>query len=288
MEPKKQKKKFNSIPLLVIAFFAFLILYLYPFIADKWNAYVNKQLIVEYQNQVQSVDAVDKYEKEYEAAVAYNKEIAESSTKLITSVETQKSEEYENLLNMGSDGMMGYIEIPRLNIEVPIYHYSDDAVLEKGIGHVHGSSLPVGGENTHSILTGHRGLPSSKLFTDLDKMEVGDKFYIHILGKDLAYDVISVNVVLPAKTDSLVIEDGKDLITLVTCTPYGVNTHRLLVTGSRIPYDIDEKEIEKEKGQELQVKQTITPENMLVFGLVMFVLVLVMSMVTGRKPKWGD
>lgn len=285
MEQKKQKKKFNSIPLLVIAFLAFLILYLYPFIADKWNAYVNKQLIVEYQNQVQSVDAVDKYEKEYEAAVTYNNGIAESSTKLITSMESQKSEEYENLLNMSSDGMMGYIEIPRLNIEVPIYHYSDDSVLEKGIGHVHGSSLPVGGENTHSILTGHRGLPSSKLFTDLDKMGVGDKFYIHILGKDLAYDVISVNVVLPAKTDSLVIEDGKDLITLVTCTPYGVNTHRLLVTGSRIPYDIDEKEVEKEKGQELQVKQTITPENMLVFGLVMFVLVLVMSMVTGRKPK---
>ena len=283
----KHKKKFNSIPLLVLAFIAFLGLYLYPFIADKWNAYVNQQLIVDYQAQLDSGVSKDKYEQYYKEAVAYNENLSKRVVQVVTGLENEKSEEYENLLNMNDEGMMGYIEIPKLSIKVPIYHYSTDDVLEKGIGHVHGSSLPIGGEGNHSVLTGHRGLPSSKLFTYLDEMKLGDKFYIHILGKDLAYEINDIQVVLPAKTDSLVLEKGKDLVTLVTCTPYGVNTHRLLVTGERIEYNLQDKKVEESKGQELQVKQTITPENMLVFGLVLFVIVVIVSMGTNRKSKKG-
>lgn len=130
--------------------------------------------------------------------------------------------------------MMGYVDIPSIGVSLPIYHYTTDDVLSKGVGHLYGTSLPVGGENTHSVITGHRGLPSSKLFTDLDKVKVGDVFSIYVLGEELDYQVDQIDIVLPDEISSLSIEPGKDLVTLVTCTPYGVNTHRLLVRGHRI------------------------------------------------------
>lgn len=145
--------------------------------------------------------------------------------------------EYEELLNVNGTGMMGYIIIPKINVELPIYHTTAEAVLQSGIGHFPSSSLPVGGETTHAVLTGHRGLPSKMLFTDLDKIEEEDVFYIKILGEIFAYQVDQILTVLPEEVDALQIEQGKDYVTLVTCTPYSVNTHRLLIRGHRIPYE---------------------------------------------------
>ena len=143
---------------------------------------------------------------------------------------------YESLLNLNGDCMMGYIIIPKMNVELPIYHTVDERVLQVGVGHMESSSLPVGGESTHAALSGHRGLPSAKLFTDLDQMEAGDQFYIKVLGETLAYEVHDVETVLPTETESLAIQQGQDLVTLITCTPYGINSHRLLVHAHRIPY----------------------------------------------------
>ena len=144
---------------------------------------------------------------------------------------------YEDLLNLNGDGMMGYIIIPKMNVELPIYHTVEERVLQVGVGHMESSSLPVGGESTHAALSGHRGLPSAKLFTDLDQMEAGDQFFIKVLGETLAYEVHEVETVLPTETESLAIQQGQDLVTLITCTPYGINSHRLLVHAHRIPYE---------------------------------------------------
>ena len=284
-----KKKKFNSTPFLVIAFFIFLGIYLYPYVSDRWNAYRNKQLIVEYQQMVEisDEDHIDKYDEEYEKAVEYNKELAEMTNKVITKTDEETDAVYEGLLNTNGEGMMGFCEVPKLQLEAPIYHYSTDDILDKGIGHIYGSSLPIGTEGSHSVLSGHRGLPFSKLFTDLDLMEAGDKFYIHVLGHDLAYEVFDIKVVLPDEVDSLVIEPGEDLVTLVTCTPYGVNTHRLLVTGKRCEYDVEIKQEENEKGKTLQREKKITPQNVTVLGLVVFVAVMLISMIISKKKKKG-
>ena len=182
---------------------------------------------------------------------------------------------------------MGYIEIPKIQVSVPVYHYSTDDILDRGVGHIHGSSLPVGGNGTHSVLTGHRGLPESKLFTDIDQVAVGDKFYLHMLTRHLAYQVIDVRVVLPHEVSSLVIEKERDLVTLVTCTPYGVNTHRLLVTGKRVPYDIEDVKEDAKEGQTFAIQSKMTPLNAMVLGFVSVLLIVLVSIlisyVRGRK-----
>ena len=147
------------------------------------------------------------------------------------------SGEYNSMLNLAGDGIMGYIEIPKINVHLPIYHGTGDSSLSKGVGHLLGSSLPVGGESTHSILSGHSGMASQTMFTDLEQLGIGDVFYLYVLGDVLAYQVMEINTVLPSDTSLLGIWEGEDCCTLVTCTPYGVNTHRLLITGSRIPYE---------------------------------------------------
>ena len=152
---------------------------------------------------------------------------------------------YEDLLNLNGDGMMGYIIIPKMNVELPIYHTVEERVLQVGVGHMESSSLPVGGPSTHAELSGHRGLPSAKLFTDLDQMEAGDQFFIKVLGETLAYEVHDVETVLPTETESLAIQQGQDLVTLITCTPYGINSHRLLVHAHRIPYEPQMEEAQK-------------------------------------------
>nr|WP_239462758.1 class C sortase [Collinsella tanakaei] len=172
-------------------------------------------------------------------AHAYNDALAASSGAPTASEggePAQAVEAYEDLLNLNGDGMMGYIIIPKMNVELPIYHGVEEKVLQVGVGHLSETSLPVGGESTHAALSGHRGLPSAKLFTDLDQMEEGDQFYIKILGETLAYEVHSIETVLPTETESLAIQPGEDLVTLITCTPYGINSHRLLVHAHRIPY----------------------------------------------------
>lgn len=245
------KKKASTI-LFVMIFLAGLSLLLYPFVANEWNNYRQKRLISTYESQVSELEAegaID-YEAEWKRAEAYNKALLPSilpDSFAIASAADEPDKEYMSCLNITDDGMMGIVEIPQINIKLPIYHTTDEDVLSKAAGHLEGSSLPIGGENTHAVISAHRGLPSAALFTDLDKLKDGDHFLIHVLDDTLCYEVDQISVVEPEETNSLAVEDGEDLVTLLTCTPYGVNSHRLLVRGHRVPYDSEEIQ-EKETG----------------------------------------
>ena len=233
------KKKVTTI-LIIIIFLAGLSLLLYPLVANQWNNHRQKQLISGYEEVVaqKEKDGEINYKQEWENADAYNDSLQPSvlpDSFAVAEASDGENSNYFSCLNLGGDGMMGYIEVPKINIKIPIYHYTTDESLEKGAGHLFGSSLPVGGKSTHCILSAHRGLPSAKLFTDLNLVEEGDVFYLHVLGKTLAYEVDQILTVLPEQTESLGITDGDDYVTLVTCTPYAVNTHRLLVRGHRVP-----------------------------------------------------
>lgn len=235
------KKKASTV-LFILIFLVGLSLLLYPFIANEWNSYRQKQLIRGYENQISELEdqeSVD-YDAERSKAQAYNLALLPSilpDSFAIADAADEPDREYMDCLNIAGDGMMGIIEIPKIDIRIPIYHTTEDEVLQKAAGHLEGSSLPTGGEGNHSVISAHRGLPSASLFTDLDKMVEGDHFLIRVLDETLCYEVDQITVVEPEETDSLAAEDGKDLVTLLTCTPYGVNSHRLLVRGHRVPYD---------------------------------------------------
>lgn len=208
----------------------------YPFVSDALNQAQEKEVV---ETTIQSVYSTDEatLAAEREKAVTYNQQLLDGRA-VVTDpfdpdAERPTDEDYDNVLNLSGDGVMATINIPKIHVELPIYHTTDTDVLEHGIGHLEGTSVPIGGESTHCVLSGHTGLPSMKIFDNLDQLEVGDYFVISVLGEDHAYRVTSVEVVLPDETDSLVIEQGRDLCTLVTCTPYGVNTHRLLVHAER-------------------------------------------------------
>ena len=190
---------------------------------------------------------------------------------------------YEDLLNLNGDGMMGYIIIPKMNVELPIYHTVKERVLQVGVGHMESSSLPVGGPSTHAALSGHRGLPSAKLFTDLDQMEVGDQFFIKVLGETLAYEVHDVETVLPTETDSLAIQEGEDLVTLITCTPYGINSHRLLVHAHRVPYVPEMEEAIEQVGGFINIPLPYLALLIALAALAVFVTVLKIR--TMRKDR---
>lgn len=198
--------------------------------------------------------------------------------------EAETTPEYDELLNMDSSGMMGYITIPKIDVELPIYHNTTEAVLQAGVGHFPSSSLPVGGESSHAVLTGHRGLPSKLLFTDLDEMEVRDVFYIKVLGETFAYQVDQILTVLPSETDALQIEEGKDYVTLVTCTPYAVNTHRLLVRGHRIPYEEAVQQTPDEVRREipLAIRALI---GAVIFLLVVFIIYQIRKRLRAAKAR---
>lgn len=235
------KKKASTV-LFILIFLVGLSLLLYPFIANEWNSYRQKQLIRGYENQVSELEdqEVVDYDAERSKAQAYNLALLPSilpDSFAIADAADEPDREYMDCLNIAGDGMMGIIEIPKIDIRIPIYHTTEDEVLQKAAGHLEGSSLPTGGEGNHSVISAHRGLPSASLFTDLDKMAEGDHFLLHVLDETLCYEVDQIMVVEPEETDSLAAESGKDLVTLLTCTPYGVNSHRLLVRGHRVPYD---------------------------------------------------
>lgn len=225
------KKHFSTL-ILVVVFVIGLCLLLYPTFSDYWNSFHQSRAIANYAAEVADIDDED-YKTIWDDAVAYNKTLPQRSYRWKLSEEEEQ--EYESLLNIDGDGMMGYIEIPEIKGSLPIYHGTDEAVLQIAIGHIEGSSLPVGGESTHCVLSGHRGLPSAKLFSNLDRLEEGDTFIIRILDEMLTYEVDQIRIVEPDDLSDLEIVQGQDLCTLVTCTPYGVNTHRLLVRGHRIP-----------------------------------------------------
>ena len=228
---KKRKKSHGSTVLLLIALFAGMALLLYPSVSDYWNSFRQSQVIANYSEQLNSLDD-DRYRELIEAAQEYNAGLL-TRTNVYTLSEEQKTY-YEELLNVSGVGAMGYVEIPSINCTLPIYHGTSDAVLQIAVGHLEWTSLPVGGESTHCVLSGHRGLPSAKLFTDLDKVMTGDLFMLRVLDEVITYEVDQILIVEPHVTENLLIEPGQDYCTLVTCTPYGINTHRLLVRGHRV------------------------------------------------------
>lgn len=211
---------------------------LYPIISNYVNQKYASEIFTAYQEVISQTDN-SVLVQEREKAIAYNKTLVprtESDGSYTQEALQSASEDYDSILNLSGDEIMGYIEIPKINVHLPIYHGTGDSSLSKGIGHLLGSSLPVGGESTHAILSGHSGMASQTMFTDLEQLDIGDVFYLYVLDEILAYQVTEINTVLPSDTSLLCIWEGKDCCTLVTCTPYGVNTHRLLVTASRIPY----------------------------------------------------
>ena len=224
------RKHFTTI-LLVLILLTGVSLLLYPTVSDYWNSFHQSQAIASYVEAVAEIDNTD-YEKMWQEAVAYNEKLKENSGRWTPTDE--ELEEYERLLNVSDTGIMGYIEIPKINVSLPIYHGTDEAILQIAIGHIPGSSLPVGGKGTHCVVSGHRGLPSAKLFTDLDQLEEGDLFMMRILDETLTYEVDQVRIVEPEELSDLEIDEDKDLCTLVTCTPYGINSHRILVRGHRV------------------------------------------------------
>ena len=220
-------------------FFAALVLTLYPVISNYINQKYASEIFTAYLEVFAQTDN-RVLVQEREKAIAYNKTLVprtESDSSYTQEALQSASEEYDSILNLAGDGIMGYIEIPKINVHLPIYHGTGDSSLSKGVGHLLGSSLPVGGESTHAILSGHSGMASQTMFSDLEQLGIGDVFYLHVLDDVLAYQVTEINTVLPSDTSLLGIWEGEDCCTLVTCTPYGVNTHRLLVTASRIPYE---------------------------------------------------
>ncbi len=221
-----------------LIFLAGLSVLLYPSISDYINEKNSSRAIANYDNIIEQMEEED-YTKEWEAAIEYNQYLADfSNLSVAASVEDEREHSlYKQLLDVTGTGIMASIKIPSVKINLPIYHGTDEAVLQVGAGHYLGSSLPIGGESTHAILTGHRGLPSAKLFTDLDRLEVGDVFYIKVLGEILEYQIDQIEIVLPEEVEGLSIVPGEDYVTLVTCTPYGINSHRMLIRGTRIPYD---------------------------------------------------
>ncbi len=241
----------NKLTKLIFAllFLAGLSLLLYPLISNEWNDYRQSKLISTYDEAVavRSSEGKIDYAGEKAAALAYNENLlpyvlpdsfAEAASR------EEPSEEYMSSLNLTGDGMMGYVEIPKIGVKIPVYHTTDEDVLERAAGHLEGSSLPVGGEGTHAVISAHRGLPSAALFTDLDQLAEGDYFFLSVLDDSLCYMVDHISIVEPSDTSSLAAEEGKDLVTLMTCTPYGVNSHRLLVRGSRVDFeDIEDMEV---------------------------------------------
>lgn len=286
----KNKKKNNTI-LVVVIFLAGLSLLLYPFVANEWNNYRQSRLISNYDAAVakeEAEGAID-YQKEWKKAEAYNEALLPSilPDSFAVADATEEDEAYKSCLNLTGDGMMGYIEIPKINVKIPVFHTTEEEVLQKAAGHLEGSSLPVGGESTHTVISAHRGLPSASLFTDLDKLKKGDHFLLSILNDKLCYEVDQISVVEPTETDVLAVEDGKDLATLLTCTPYGVNSHRLLVRGHRVPY---EEKVEEEAPEGLLTGTSLHTSYLLwvIVGLLvtgLFILFLYLHEQKMKKVK---
>lgn len=221
----------SSTFLLILIFFAGLSLLLYPSFSDYWNSFHQSRAIASYAEEVANLD-VEQYTELWDNAWQYNESLTQRTNAFLLSDEQKL--QYEALLNVGGNGVMGYVDIPSIHCTLPIYHGTDEGVLQVAVGHLEWTSLPVGGTSSHCVISGHRGLPSAKLFTDLDKLVVGDVFMMRVLDEILTYEVDQILIVLPHETDNLLIEPGKDYCTMVTCTPYGINSHRLLVRGHRI------------------------------------------------------
>ena len=268
------KKRLPSI-LIGLLFLVGLGIMIYPTVSNQWNTYRQNKLISNYEKIVDDMSDED-FSQEWQNAQAFNETI--SGNNVFADVFGEKSKdsensEYNRVLNVNNDGIMGYISIPEINIKLAIYHGTSDDVLQTGVGHINGSKLPIGGESTHCVLAAHRGLPSAELFTDIDQLQTGDKFYLHILDKVLAYEVDQIKTVLPSQTDDIEIVDGEDYVTLVTCTPYSVNTHRLLVRGKRTDYKEAIKKTPNKVNNGIQIPYEVKLAflSFIIIGIIIFI-----------------
>lgn len=285
------KRKISNILFGLLFLIGFGVL-VYPTVANQWNTYRQNRLISNYEKAVEELTEED-FTEEWAKAKAFNDTLTKNDLYGDVFGEDDgelQSTEYWKILNVAQDGVMGYVSIPKINVKSSIYHGTGDKVLQTGIGHLNGTKLPIGGESTHSVLAGHRGLPTARLFTDIDQMKKGDMFYIHILDEVLAYQVDQI-LDMVDKDDhetlekALQIEEGKDQVTLFTCTPYGVNSHRLLVRGTRVPYN-GEEEVETSAVESML--KTVQNYYMiyLILGLsVTFLIILFMRFMFKRKNR---
>ena len=275
------KKKINNFItlFLVLILLAGLSLLLYPTLSDWWNSYHQTKAIASYAADVANLSNED-YEKIWKAATEYNASLSERNSDY-TLTEEQKSQ-YEQLLNVSGDGIMGYIEIPSINCSLPIYHGTQESVLQIAVGHIEWSSLPVGGASSHCVVSGHRGLPSAKLFTNLDELSKGDTFMLRVLDEVLTYEVDQILIVEPQETGALQIEEGKDYCTLVTCTPYGINTHRLLVRGHRID-NIEEAKTIRVTADAIQIEPLLVAPVVATPILLLLIILLLLPKQPGKK-----
>ncbi len=265
------RKRLSTI-LFVIVFLAGLSLLLYPTVSDYWNSFHQSQAIASYVDAVENTDE-QKLEEMRQAAEEYNRSLLSNDDRY--DMTDEQRAEYESLLDVSGTGVMGYVEIPSINVSLPIYHGTDKEILQIGVGHIEGTSLPVGGPSTHCAISGHRGLTSSKLFTDIDQMAEGDVFKLYVLGETMTYEVDQIRIVLPDELNNLKIETDQDYCTLITCTPYGVNTHRLLIRGHRIPNDSEGLVVEDAK----QIKPW---HEAIILGVVFLVLYIIICKILSK------
>lgn len=276
-------KKHLTTLLLIAIFIAGLCILLYPSVSDYWNSMVQSKAIVDYEAALSNLTQKD-YTDAFEAAYAYNAALREVDFPLMYFDKLDEREDlqkYEDILNINGNGIMGYISIPEIKVELPIYHGTSASVLNVAAGHLEGTSLPVGGASTHCVLSAHRGLPSAKLFTDLDEMAIGDVFTITVLDQVLTYEVDQIKIVEPNEVDDLYVVEGEDYCTLVTCTPYGINTHRLLVRGTRIE-TVEEKPTIYVPSDGFLIDELIIAP---VLAVPMLMVLLVFLMVRYRKKS---
>ena len=271
------KKNFVSLLVLLMALVG-LGLLVYPTFSDWWNSFHQSRAVAGYAQAVADLDP-DRYKEVFEAAERYNEKLC--LTDVLWNMSDEQKKEYNALLDVNGSGIMGYLDIPKINVTLPIYHGTDEAVLQVAIGHLAGTSLPVGGTGTHCSVSGHRGLPSARLFTDLDKLAPGDNWTVTVLDRTVTYEVDQIRIVLPSEVSELKIDPEKDYFTLITCTPYGINSHRLLVRGHRV---------ENAQGKVIVLAEGVLIEPVylaLVIGVPVLVLLFIWSMAdAGRRVDY--
>lgn len=273
------KKHFSTI-ILILVFFVGLSVLLYPTISNYINQKNQSRAVIDYDTAVSKMKK-DDYSAYFKKAELYNQMLAKHPSYFY---EPDQLPGYNNILNIEKTGMMGYISIEKIGVELPIYHGTSDSILQSAAGHLKGTSFPIGGTSTHSVISAHRGLPSAKLFTNLDELEKGDTFTITILDRLLTYEVDSISIVLPDKVDQLQIQEGKDYCTLMTCTPYGINTHRLLVRGHRIPNKKDNNI--RVISDAYQIEPIVIAP--IIAGILLFLLLVWMLIRNRRKKTRGE
>lgn len=272
------KKKLTTI-LLFLIFLVGLSLLLYPTFSDYWNSFTQSRAIASYAEEVAAMEE-EEYAQIWNSAVAYNNSLTHRENAYALSEE--QTLEYEALLDVAGDGIMGYVEVPSIGCSLPIYHGISEAVLQVALGHLEWTSLPVGGESTHCAISGHRGLPSAKLFTDLDQLTEGDTFILRVLDEILVYEVDKISIVEPNDTENLLIEPGKDYCTLVTCTPYGINSHRMLVRGHRVD-NLEKAQVVRVTADAIIIEKIVVAPFVLAPILVIMLAVLLTG--TGKKQN---